>query len=167
MTKSFGMSLDLVGLSRTLQADAQVIAEATRPAAKAGSQVLYEAVLRNVATIRSVTGNLKASIYQVHADEDSGKGRSTYYTSWRTSKKSGLPRAPHGHLVEFGYLQRYVVTKDPKTGRFYTHKDKPLPTPVQVPARPFVRPAVALQPKALEAAERRFLEVLKERGVTR
>lgn len=167
MTKSFSMSLDLGSLKRTLAADAQVVAEATRPAAFAGSKVLYEAVKRNVSTIKSVTGNLKASIYQVHADEDSGPGRSTYYTSWRTSKKSGLPRAPHGHLVEFGHLQRYVVTKDPKTGQFFTHKDKPLPTPIHVPGRPFVRPAAAQQPQALQAAETRYLEILKEKGITR
>jgi phage gpG-like protein len=159
------MSLDLGSLSRALQADRKAVAEATRPAAQAGAQVLYEAVGSNVRRIRKRTGKLAASIYQAYATNESVPGTATYYVSWRTSGKAGLPRAPHGHLVEFGFLQRYEITRDPKTGRFFTHKDRPLPAPRQVPAQPFVRPAAAQQPAALAAAEKRFRDELAQKGL--
>jgi hypothetical protein len=163
---TFGMSLDLGSLARALQADRQAIAGATRPAAQAGAQVLYDAVRSNASRIRRRTGKLAASIYQAYATNESAPATATYYVSWRTSGKAGLPRAPHGHLVEFGFLQRYEITRDPKTGRFFTHKDRPLPAPRQIPAQPFVRPAAAQQPAALAAAEKRFLEILAEKGLT-
>jgi len=164
---TFAFTLDLRALQATLDATGQQIAEAARPAAQAGAQVLYDEVKRNVSRIKRKTGNLAASIYQVFAANESAPGTATYYVSWRTSGKSGLPRAPHGHLVEFGHLQRYEVSHDPKTGRFITHKDRPLAQPKQIPAKPFVRPAAARLPQALDAAEKRFLETLAAHGVTR
>jgi hypothetical protein len=68
--------------------------------------------------------------------------------------------------VEFGHLQRYEVSYDEKTGRFTTHKDKPLPTPKHIPAKPFIRPAVDAFPAAQAAGESAYLARLQERGVT-
>ena len=132
--------------------------EAARPAAQAGAQVLYDEVKSNVAKIKKKTGNLAASIYQAYSRDNSGKGRATYHISWNAKK------APHGHLVEFGHLQRYEVTFDKQTRRFITHKDKPLPQPRLVAARPFIRPAMAKMPAAEQAIRARFAEELKKRG---
>lgn len=120
--------------------------EAARPAAQAGAQVLYDAVARNVASIGKVTGNLARSIYQVYSKDQSGPGSATYHVSWNHRI------APHGQLVENGYVQRYKVYMG-KDGNWYTNKNAPLPEPKHVGARPFVRPAQALFPQALDAAE--------------
>jgi hypothetical protein len=128
-----------------MEADLQ---EAARPAAQAMAQVLYEAVRTNVSALGSKTGNLYASIYQAFSPENSGPGKATYHISWRTGG-SGV-RAPHGHLVEFGHIQKYKVYLG-KDGNWYTNKKAPLASPVQVAARPFIRPASAKFPEAIEA----------------
>lgn len=122
--------------------------EAVRPAAQAGAEVLYEAVKRNVENRpESKTGNLKNAIYQVYSKDNSNEFKATYHVSWNSRK------APHGHLVEYGYKQKYRVVYDEKKQRWYTLKDQPLPTPKQIPAYPFVRPAQAKFGAALDAAE--------------
>lgn len=158
---TLSMSLDLSGLAATVDAMNADVLAAARPAAQAGAQVLYDDVRRNVSRIKRKTGKLAASIYQAYSADHSGRGRATYHISWNAKK------APHGHLVEFGHLQRYEVTHDPKTGRFITHKDKPLASPVQVPGRPFIRPAIAKMPEAEEAMRERFMQELAARGVVR
>jgi hypothetical protein len=133
--------------------DAQVeglagdLREAIRPAAQAGAQVLYEEVKRNVGRLKKHTGNLERSIYQVFKKEKSSDDVASYGVSWSAKK------APHGHLVEFGHLQRYEITYDPKTKRFTTHKDRPLAVPKLLAAKPFVRPARAKYQAALAAAQ--------------
>lgn len=122
------------------------VEDAARPAAQAAAQVLYDEVLRNVRRIRRRTGNLASSIYQAYSRDNSAQGRATYHISWNARK------APHGHLVEFGHFQRYEVSYDRDSGRFITHLDRPLPQPKRVAARPFVRPAQAAMPRAIEAA---------------
>jgi hypothetical protein len=112
------------------------------------AQVLYEAVRTNVSALGRKTGNLYASIYQAFSPENSGPGKATYHISWRTGG-SGV-RAPHGHLVEFGHIQKYKVYLG-KDGNWYTNKKAPLASPVQVAARPFIRPASAKFPEAIEA----------------
>jgi hypothetical protein len=139
----------------------QLVADAegaARPAAQAAAQVLYEAVLRNVNGIKRHTGNLARSIYQAYSRDNSGTGRATYHVSWNHRK------APHGHLVEWGHLQRYEITYDPQTRRFTTHKDRPLPTPKLVAARPFIRPAIAHMPQAESAMRERWLSELQKQG---
>jgi len=74
----------------------------------------------------------------------------------------GRNEAGHG-LVEFGHLQRYEVTRTRRG--FVTHKDRPLATPKQVAAKPFIRPAMDKFAQAQEAARVRFLADLAERGV--
>lgn len=160
---TFRITVDLAGLRAQLQADAQAMGEAARPAAQAGAQVLVDEVRRNVGRIKRKTGNLAASIYQAYSDSNSTPGgKATYHVSWNPRK------APHGHLVEWGHLQRYEVSRDPKTDRFITHRDKPLATPRQVPGRPFIRPALAAKGEAAQQAMRdRYLEELRQRGVVR
>jgi hypothetical protein len=140
---------------------------AARPAAQAASQVLYDEVKRNVAAIPHKTGKLARSIYQVYSQANSGEGRATYHISWNHRK------APHGHLVEFGHVQRYVSyigsdgnwytakrpgaagTRKPGRGASQAAKDAyyvPLATPKQVRAEAFVRRAQVKFPQAEAAA---------------
>jgi len=159
----FDLRIDVAGFAVAIQADAQAFGEAARPAAQAGAQVIYDEVRRNVARIKRKTGNLASSIYQAYsADNSQPGGAQTYHVSWNAKK------APHGHLVEFGHLQRYAVIYDPETRRLFTDKSKPLPVPQQVAAKPFLRPAVAAKgAAAMQAMEDRFRAELQARGVTR
>ena len=89
------------------------IQEATRPAAQAGAQVLYDAARMNART--QVMTSLKAhwfygthqkylfepgtllnSIYQVHSRRNSAPGKETYHVSYNMTK------CPYAHMVEFG-----------------------------------------------------------------
>lgn len=158
----------------------QRIEEATRPAAQAGAQTFYDEVKRNVGTLGDVfatTGKLDAAIYQVFSKDNSHGNANgtaydvaTYHVSWNHKK------APHAHLVEYGHMQPYVVYRS-KDGRLHTkvrpEKLKeylakyhgrtvpkelraqffvPYPVPKQVPAYPFLRPAMAKADAAYERA---------------
>lgn len=190
------MNFDVTAWELDLDKKADATEAAVRPAAQVGADVLYKAVQANVAKIRKVTGNLSRSIYQAYSEDNSTTGRAAYHVSWRTGRQQSelgqalraagvsLAIAPHGHLVEYGYLQRYATYMD-KQGRFRPvvrpeMRDKPppkggarsqaardayyvlLPTPKQVPAQPFIRPAVAQFAKAMEAAK---AELFKRIGV--
>lgn len=97
------------------------IQEATRPAAQAGAQVLYDAARMNART--QVMTSLKAhwfygthqkylfqpgtlinSIYQVHSKRNSAPGRETYHVSYN------MTECPYFHMVEFGH--KIVVKKN-------------------------------------------------------
>lgn len=158
---SFGLRLNLPALLSGFEADKRAVREAARPAAQAGAQILYDAVKRNAAAIPGPSGKLAAAIYQAFSRDQSVGGLSVYHVSWNARK------APHGHLVEYGHLQRYQVVWSEKQQRYITLKNRPLATPKPVPARPFVRPAAALIPQALEASEQRFFLELAQRGVVR
>lgn len=158
---AFRIKVDLAAFERDMDNLAAECEAAARPAAQAMAQVLYDAVKANVARLKPKTGKLAASIYQAYSKEKSSPGHPVYHVSWNARK------APHGHLVEFGHLQRYEISFDKATGRFITHKDKPLPTPRQVGARPFVRPAMAHFERAAQAGRQRYLQELAERGVVR
>lgn len=181
--KSFSLKADLAGLNALMDELGNRAKAASRPAAQAAAQVLYDEVRRNVAKIRRKTGNLHKSIYQVYSRRNSRKtqGVATYHVSWNQSKTKG---APHGHLVEYGHLQRYEYYKDdqgrirPKVRPGMQGKPPPksngrnraaldayyvtLPTPKQVAARPFVRPAAAKFPQAMEAARQVLMEHLNK-----
>jgi hypothetical protein len=171
---SFSISLNTAGLEdyfRALGDDAQA---AVRPAAQAGAEVLYQAARANVAKIERRSGRLAGSIYQAYSRSESDRDTATYYVSWRTNGNGG-PRAPHGHLIEHGHWQYYVVYRD-KAGRMRTAirpemRGKPKPKgrrrsravmdsyyqplpggPRWVPAQPFIRPAMAKSAAALDAA---------------
>lgn len=156
---TFSLKIDAAGALAMVDGIADTCEAAARPAAQAAAQVLYDEVKRNVGRLKKHTGNLAGSIYQAYSKDNSGNGRATYHVSWNARK------APHGHLVEFGHLQRYEVSFDPQTRRFTTHKDRPLASPRQVAARPFVRPAVARFEQAMQAAQERYLAELQARKV--
>lgn len=162
MSRALSINVDLSGLDQALGAADAAIQEAARPAAQAAAQVLYDEVNRNVGKLKRKTGNLARSIYQAYSPDNSRDGgQQTYHVSWNARK------APHGHLVEFGHLQRYEISYDPNTRRFTTHKDRPLAQPKQVAARPFLRPAMAKFPQAQEAARERFMADLQKKGVVK
>lgn len=154
--------INLAGFKKQLEAKKEQIEKAARPAAKAIADVYYEAVKRNAQAIGAqpsqwkLTGSLADSIYRVHSDKRSVDGRQIYEISWNRKK------APHGHLVEFGYMRKYEVFFDPKTGEWRALKSKPLEAPVQVAAQPFLRPALDLKDQAKEAGVARFKEVLSK-----
>lgn len=172
---AFSASIDTSGLNAYLDDLGDEAAEAIRPAAQAGIQVLYDAVKANVAPLRR-TGNLDHAIYQAFMPERSLDGVSARYrVSWNART------APYGHLVEYGYLQRYVYRPDgmgpmvrpgmegkpkPKAGSRASNRAAldayyvTLPTPIQVPAKAFMRRAAALFPQAYDAAEQYFLNRL-------
>jgi hypothetical protein len=167
------LRVDLSGLNAMLHEMGDAAEAAARPAAQAASQVLYDEVKRNAQGIRQKTGNLARSVYQVYSQANSGPGHATYHVSWNRRK------APHGGLVEFGHIQRYVsfVGSD---GNWYTAiragmrgKPKPrrgasqavkdayyvtLPAPKQVAAKPFVRPAASKFSQAADAAATKLIE---------
>lgn len=152
------LDVDTSAINAIVEEFKAVAQTAVRPAAQAGAQVFYEQVRMNVmGRPYSKTGNLLGAIYQVYSQDNSRDGVATYHVSW--NKK----RAPHGQLVEFGYLQKYQVVFDPQTGRFRSLKNRPLAAPRQVPARPFLRPALSAEPRAVEAARRVLLRRIEER----
>lgn len=152
---SFALNVDLESLEDEIDGIEAQLMENARPAAQAGAEVIYRAVRRNVEAIGRKTGNLADSIYQAFSDDNSQEGgvgylRATYHVSWNAHK------APHGHLIEYGHIQKYKVYVG-SDGNWYTNKNAPLPEPVQVAARPFVRPAMATFPQAEAAMRERLL----------
>ena len=169
------LSVDLGSLNVLMEALGDKADETARPASQAAAQVLYDEVKRNVAALPQKTGNLARAIYQVYSRDNSSPGKATYQVSWNVRK------APHGHLIEFGHIQRYVSYLG-SDGNFYTAvrpgmrgKRKPsrnasqsvkdayyvlLPAPKQVAAKPFVRPAVSKFPEATDAAGKVLREAL-------
>ena len=177
MTVKF--TLDTSALNALLGDIEGDITDAVRPAAQAAAQVIYDTAKANVGKIRTKTGNLSASIYQAYKDKQSTESLAAYDVSWNPKK------APHGHLVEYGHLQRYQ-TYIGSDGNYYTMvqpkmrgKKKPSKNAsmavkdayyvlrkggaVQVAAQPFMRPAVSAFPAARQAAADKILEVIRER----
>ena len=176
MTKTLSLNTASVNeLFAKIEAD---INQAVRPAAQAASEVLYQAVKANVAGIGRKTGNLERSIFQVYSKAKSSESRASYEISWNRKK------APHGHLVEFGYIQRYEMGIN-EQGQFIGPRVRPemqgkrkpssrasqavkdayyVPRkggPVQVPAKAFIRSAQSRFPQAIEAAKREILSRIK------
>lgn len=173
--KTLSMDLDTDGLDAILDDLGEDIAGGLRPAAQAAAQVLYDQVKINVSALGRKTGNLDRSIYQKFSPEQSGALKAVYNISWNHRT------APHGHLVEFGYLQRYRYRPDgmgpmvrpgmdgtKKPGRRATREQKDayyvtLPTPIQVPAKSFVRRAESSFDQAYKAAEDELLDRIHKR----
>ena len=192
------MQVDMSAVDAMLAEIEGDIHEAVRPAAQAAAEVYYKQVLKNVAAIGTVTGTLGKSIYQSFSKDNSvaapggGYVSATYHVSWRTSDaalddkgqpiRTGMPVAPHAHLIEFGYIQRYAsyIGKDgnwhtavrpemrgkkkPKRNASQAEKDAYYVLrpggPVQHPARPFLRPAYTqAREAAVEAALAKIAEV--------
>lgn len=109
----FRIDMDISGFLGYVDALQDGCEVAVRPAAQAGAQVMYDLVKTNVNALGQKTGNLRKSIYQVFSRDNSGPVRAEYHISWNNKK------APHGHLVEFGHVQRYVTYID-KRGQWKT-----------------------------------------------
>lgn len=159
MSQALSIKFDAAAVNRMLDGITAEAETAARPAAQAMAQVLYDQVRVNVGKLRRKTGNLAASIYQAYSANNSRPGVATYHVSWNAKK------APHGHLVEFGHLQRYEISFDRDSGRFITHKDRPLATPKHVAARPFLRPAMGHAQRALDAGRDRYFAELQAKGL--
>lgn len=177
---TFGIESELSGLNVFLEQLEGAAAEAIRPAAQAATQVIYDRVKSNVRALGRETGNLDKSIYQAFSPEKSKTGqRAEYHVSWNHKV------APHGHLVEYGYLQRYRYYRDnqgrvrpmvrpgmdgrPPPSRRASQEQKdayyvPLPTPKQVPGKAFVRSAEGSLPDAYLAAEDELISRLLKKG---
>lgn len=178
---TFSAEMDTSGLKGYLAALDDGLKEALRPAVQAATQVIYDRVKLNVQSIGQVSGNLNKAIYQAFSPEQSRKGeRAEYHVSWNHKK------APHGHLLEYGWTQRYaaVLTKQgqwktavrpemvgkPKPGRRAAQAVKdayyvPRPGgPVQHTGRAFMRSAQSAFPEAYKAAEDLLIRKLMEKG---
>ncbi|WP_212644920.1 HK97 gp10 family phage protein [Delftia sp. PE138] len=178
--KTFGIAVDLDGLDSLLADLGADVDAAVRPVAQAAAQVLYERVKINVRALGRSTGNLERSIYQAFSPEKSVEGqRAEYHVSWNHRT------APHGHLVEWGYLQRYRYyrgndgrvrpmvrpgmdgKKPPGRRASQAQKDAyyvTLPTPIQVPGKAFIRSAESSLAEAQKAAEAELWRRLFEKG---
>ncbi len=175
--KAFQINPNLGGLFDMLDEMEASVEEALRPAAQAATQVIYDRVKLNVSALGRVTGNLDRSIYQYYSTEKSVDGeRAEYHVSWNHKK------APHGHLLEWGWLQRYVYRPDgmgpmvrpgmdgkPKPGRRASQAQKDayyvtLPVPKQIPGKAFMRSAESSLPEAQKAAEQELLRRLRGKG---
>lgn len=115
---SINMKVDLSAVNDMLKRIEGEIHGAVRPAAQAAAEVIYQAVLKNVDAIGAVTGNLRSAIYQAFSQDNStaigaGYSKATYHVSWNASK------APHGHLVEYGHIQKYAAYIG-KDGKWHT-----------------------------------------------
>lgn len=167
--------VDLDSFIERNERDAEAIERAARPAAQAAAQVLYLEARRNAMAIRK-SGNLASAVYQAFSEENSSPGKAVYHVSWNWRK------APHGYLIEFGHIQRYVsyIGSD---GNWYTAirpsmRDKPRPkrrasqaekdayyvtlkAPRQVAANPFMRRAAVKEREALEAAVAEILRAIE------
>lgn len=123
---SMKINMNVAKFKEELRATADVLHAASRPAAQAGAQIIYDAAKRNASTLRSdrehwfygtsakkaakgskrakaygpfVPGTLYNSIYQAFSKDNSFKDVSTYHISWNAEK------APYGGMVEFGTLK--------------------------------------------------------------
>lgn len=137
-----------------------------------GVEVRDEAKLRapvmepgNEGTDGQIPGKLKRSIYNAYDERYQYVSPNSfrYTVSWNSSRT----HAPYGHLVEFGFLQPYVVRRTVSTNLFYTppgadgakgilRDDGPL----------FVRPQPFLGP-AFDAQLPRLLSIAQTAGSKR
>ena len=102
--------MNVAAFKEGLRAKVDVLHAATRPAAQAGAQIIYERArleapvsadshffyIRGKKYGPYAPGNLRDSIYQVFSKDNSYKDVSTYHVSWNKDK------APYGFVAEFG-----------------------------------------------------------------
>lgn len=143
------IEFDLTSLKAALADKQARIQAATRPAAQAAAQVIYEKARLNVpvsgkghwfhgTSFKKTgqkywfdSGSLRNSIYQVYSKDNSSEHKATYHVSWNTKK------APYAWMVELG------------TSR--------------APAHPFMGPAIASSSGAASAAmKHKFIELVNK-----
>lgn len=102
--------MDVARFKEALRAQADKLHAATRPAAQAGVQIIYERARINAPVSKAAhmfhgthavygpysPGNLRDAIYQVFSKSNSYKDRSVYHVSWNKDD------APYGFMVEIG-----------------------------------------------------------------
>ena len=171
MANEFTCTFDSSALFTALDNLGDKAVDAVRPAAYAGATVFYDELKARVPMSAESRehkgktynpGTLKAAIYHAFSPEESRPGHAVYKVSYNAKK------APHGHLAEYGYWQRFKVIKTKAGWRVLKDKKgRPimLATPKFIPAHPFIRPAYAArQTQALQASQTRFAQLLKQPG---
>lgn len=142
------IKMDTSGFANDLRKKAGEIQAATRPAAQAGAQVIYDQARLNVPVSKHAhffygtssrktgkryffsPGNLRNAIYQVYSKSNSDESKATYHISWNHTK------APYGFMVELGTSS--------------------------APAHPFIGPAIHdKQEEAASAMKTKFLGLVK------
>ena len=107
---SMRVRLDVSKFKEAIRAEAEKLHKATRPAAQAGVQIIYERARINVPVSKAAhkfygshgvygpysPGNLRNAIYQVFSESNSHKDYSVYHISWNKDQ------APYGFMVELG-----------------------------------------------------------------
>lgn len=102
--------MNVAGFKEALRAKVDVLHAATRPAAQAGAQIIYDRARINAPVSQDshffyirgkkygpyAPGTLRDSIYQVYSKENSFKDVSTYHISFNKSE------APYGFIVHNG-----------------------------------------------------------------
>jgi hypothetical protein len=113
---------------------------------------------------------LSNAMYVAYDKRNTQRNTEKYIVSWNSR------HAPHGHFIEYGYLQPYVVYFNNETGEWRTRFNKKegtfvlLKTPKFVPAYPFLRPALdrkgadALR-AMIDAGKKELPVLLKENGL--
>jgi len=111
-------------------------------------------------------GALRDAIYLAHKPVKSTEAQQVYSVTWNAKK------APHGHLLEFGHWQPYVVAKikGGYGGGYYSTKIKK-EAPTWTPAHPFLRPALdsageRAKASMIERGRQRLPELLAGNGST-
>lgn len=104
------INMNISAFKESLNAQLDKLHAATRPAAQAGSEIIYQRARINapVSTAAHMfhgthavygpysPGNLRDSIYQVFSKDNSFKDVSVYHVSWNKDE------APYGFMVELG-----------------------------------------------------------------
>jgi len=108
------IKIDTKGFKQALDEKKASIHAATRPAAQAGAQIIYDLARLYVPVSRKGhwfygtsykktgqkywfdSGSLERSIYQVYSKDNSDESKSTYHVSWNAKE------APYAWMVEFG-----------------------------------------------------------------
>lgn len=113
-----GVRMNVAGFKEQLRAEVDKLHAATRPAAQAGAEVIYQRARINAPVSGKehffyikgrrygpyAPGNLRDSVYQVFSDSQSFRDVSTYEVSWNKTK------APYGFLAEFGSSTRPAMS---------------------------------------------------------
>ncbi|WP_412479911.1 HK97-gp10 family putative phage morphogenesis protein [Azonexus sp. IMCC34839] len=104
------IKINVAAFKEQLQATTEKLNRATRPAAQAGAQIIYDrAKLLVPVSVHPHMfhgthgiygpyrpGTLRDAIYQVFSEDNSYRDVSTYHISWNANK------APYGSMVELG-----------------------------------------------------------------
>lgn len=150
---TLSVNIDTSGFEELLARMNEEVEGAVAPAVSAAAEVIVVLAKSNIAQLTKSgvgTGNLYRAMYKKYVTEESIDGqKATYTVTWRTAK-NGLPRAPHGHLLEYGWIQKYARYQDKDTGEWKTNKK--VLHKVQQPAKRFMRDAIerGTEPALLE-----------------